>query len=80
MPAAVEARAGGQHSGNWDGLISNPGIQLAHDTWVRWAVALLARTTGKNPAVLPDLEGLEVMTGLYWDPVPATLRRRVAEA
>ncbi|MBY0409947.1 MAG: M20 family metallopeptidase, partial [Burkholderiaceae bacterium] len=27
---AIEARAGGHHSGNWGGLISNPGIQLAH--------------------------------------------------
>lgn len=26
----IEARAGGHHSGNWGGLISNPGIQLAH--------------------------------------------------
>lgn len=27
---SIEARAGGHHSGNWGGLISNPGIQLAH--------------------------------------------------
>lgn len=27
---AIEARAGAHHSGNWGGLISNPGIQLAH--------------------------------------------------
>jgi len=26
----IEARAGGHHSGNWGGLISNPGLQLAH--------------------------------------------------
>ncbi len=26
----IEAREGGHHSGNWGGLISNPGIQLAH--------------------------------------------------
>ena len=26
----IDARAGGHHSGNWGGLISNPGIQLAH--------------------------------------------------
>ncbi len=27
---SIEAREGGHHSGNWGGLISNPGIQLAH--------------------------------------------------
>lgn len=27
---SINARAGGHHSGNWGGLISNPGIQLAH--------------------------------------------------
>lgn len=26
----IEARAGAHHSGNWGGLIANPGIQLAH--------------------------------------------------
>jgi acetylornithine deacetylase/succinyl-diaminopimelate desuccinylase-like protein len=26
----IESRAGAHHSGNWGGLISNPGIQLAH--------------------------------------------------
>ncbi len=26
----VEAREGGHHSGNWGGLLSNPGIRLAH--------------------------------------------------
>ena len=26
----IEARAGGHHSGNWGGLISNPALQLAH--------------------------------------------------
>jgi acetylornithine deacetylase/succinyl-diaminopimelate desuccinylase-like protein len=26
----VEARVGGHHSGNWGGLLSNPGIRLAH--------------------------------------------------
>ena len=26
----VEARKGGHHSGNWGGLLANPGIQLAH--------------------------------------------------
>jgi acetylornithine deacetylase/succinyl-diaminopimelate desuccinylase-like protein len=37
----IEARAGGHHSGNWGGLISNPGIQLAH------AIASIASPTGQ---------------------------------
>jgi acetylornithine deacetylase/succinyl-diaminopimelate desuccinylase-like protein len=37
----IEARAGGHHSGNWGGLISNPGIQLAH------AIASIASSTGQ---------------------------------
>jgi acetylornithine deacetylase/succinyl-diaminopimelate desuccinylase-like protein len=49
----IEARAGGHHSGNWGGLISNPGIQLAH------AIASLVSPTGQIrvpewvPAELP---------------------------
>ncbi len=35
------ARAGGHHSGNWGGLISNPGIQLAH------AIASIVGPTGQ---------------------------------
>jgi acetylornithine deacetylase/succinyl-diaminopimelate desuccinylase-like protein len=37
----IEARAGGHHSGNWGGLISNPGIQLAH------AIASITSATGQ---------------------------------
>jgi acetylornithine deacetylase/succinyl-diaminopimelate desuccinylase-like protein len=37
----IEARAGGHHSGNWGGLISNPGIQLAH------AMASITSATGQ---------------------------------
>ena len=37
----IEARAGGHHSGNWGGLISNPGIQLAH------AIASITSPTGQ---------------------------------
>lgn len=37
----IEARAGGHHSGNWGGLISNPGIQLAH------AISSLVSPTGE---------------------------------
>ncbi|HET8745820.1 MAG TPA: M20 family metallopeptidase [Ramlibacter sp.] len=49
----IEARAGGHHSGNWGGLISNPGIQLAH------ALASITSPTGQIripewvPAELP---------------------------
>jgi len=38
---AIEARAGGHHSGNWGGLISNPGTQLAH------AIASIISPTGQ---------------------------------
>ncbi len=44
---SIEARAGGHHSGNWGGLISNPGIQLAH------AIASIVGPTGQIR--VPDL-------------------------
>ena len=37
----IEARKGGHHSGNWGGLISNPGLQLAH------AIASIASPNGQ---------------------------------
>ncbi|HXD41029.1 MAG TPA: M20 family metallopeptidase [Ramlibacter sp.] len=37
----IQAREGGHHSGNWGGLISNPGIQLAH------AIACIVSPTGR---------------------------------
>jgi acetylornithine deacetylase/succinyl-diaminopimelate desuccinylase-like protein len=49
----IEARKGSHHSGNWGGLISNPGIQLAH------AIASIVSPTGQIripewvPAELP---------------------------
>ena len=49
----IDARPGGHHSGNWGGLISNPGLQLAH------ALACIAGPTGQIrlpewvPAELP---------------------------
>ena len=63
-----DLRAGGHHSGNWGGLISNPGIVLAH------ALACItdARGSIKVPEWRPDtltppvrkaLEGLEVTGG-----------------
>jgi len=51
---SIEARKGGHHSGNWGGLISNPGIQLAH------AIASIVSPTGQIripewvPVELPD--------------------------
>jgi len=64
----IEAREGGHHSGNWGGLISNPGIELAH------ALASLIGPTGQIrvpewvPAELPAsvrraLEDCEVSGG-----------------
>ena len=50
----IESRKGGHHSGNWGGLISNPGIQLAH------AIASIVSPTGQIripewvPASLPE--------------------------
>ncbi|MEN5162401.1 M20 family metallopeptidase [Achromobacter kerstersii] len=50
---SIEARAGGHHSGNWGGLISNPGIRLAH------AISTIVSPTGQIripewvPAELP---------------------------
>ena len=37
----VDAREGGHHSGNWGGLLSNPGIRLSH------AIASIIGPTGK---------------------------------
>jgi acetylornithine deacetylase/succinyl-diaminopimelate desuccinylase-like protein len=50
----IDARDGAHHSGNWGGLISNPGLQLAH------ALACIAGPTGQIrvpewvPETLPD--------------------------
>jgi acetylornithine deacetylase/succinyl-diaminopimelate desuccinylase-like protein len=46
----IEAREGAHHSGNWGGLISNPGLQLAH------ALACIAGPTGqiRVPEWVPD--------------------------
>lgn len=45
----IEAREGGHHSGNWGGLLSNPGIQLAH------AIATLVGPKGeiRLPEMVP---------------------------
>ena len=52
---SIEARQSAHHSGNWGGLISNPGIQLAH------AIASIVSGSGQIripewlPAELPDV-------------------------
>ncbi len=47
LDLTVNARAGGHHSGNWGGLISNPGIILAH---------AIARIVGANGQIrIPEL-------------------------
>lgn len=47
---SIQAREGSHHSGNWGGLISNPGLQLAH------AIACIASPTGQIhiPDWVPD--------------------------
>lgn len=59
----VEAREGGHHSGNWGGLLSNPGIQLAH------AIASIVGPKGeiRVPALVPK-EG-----------IPANVRAALAD-
>jgi acetylornithine deacetylase/succinyl-diaminopimelate desuccinylase-like protein len=52
---SIEAREGGHHSGNWGGLLSDPGIELAH------AIASIVGPTGQIripewvPAELPAI-------------------------
>lgn len=59
----VEAREGGHHSGNWGGLISNPGIQLAH------AIACIVGPSGqiRIPEMVPS------------DGIPLGVRKALAD-
>ena len=64
----ADLRAGGHHSGNWGGLIANPGIILAHAiasiTDGRGAIGVPEwRPTTLTPAVREALRGLEVEAG-----------------
>lgn len=43
---SVNAREGGHHSGNWGGLLANPGIILAH--------AIASLTTAKGEILVPE--------------------------
>ncbi len=65
---SLDCRAGGHHSGNWGGLLKNPGIVLAH------ALACITDANGAikvpewrpdslTPSVRKALEGLEIEGG-----------------
>ena len=51
----VDLRAGGHHSGNWGGLLANPGIVLAHAiaSLVDGTGAFWSRRCGRHPFRLP---------------------------
>jgi acetylornithine deacetylase/succinyl-diaminopimelate desuccinylase-like protein len=68
MDLVVDLRAGGHHSGNWGGLLANPGILLAH------ALATITGPRGEikvkewrpdtlTPSVREALAGLEIDGG-----------------
>lgn len=65
----VDARAGGHHSGNWGGLISNPAILLAHaisrivGASGRIRIPELVPKNGIPPSVRAALAGLSVDGG-----------------
>jgi len=64
----ADLRAGGHHSGNWGGLIANPGIILAHAlasiTDERGAIRIPEwRPNSLTPSVREALHGLEVEAG-----------------
>jgi acetylornithine deacetylase/succinyl-diaminopimelate desuccinylase-like protein len=68
MDLVVELREGGHHSGNWGGLLANPGIILAHAlaaiTGPRGEIQVKAwRPDSLTPAVREALAGLEVDGG-----------------
>jgi acetylornithine deacetylase/succinyl-diaminopimelate desuccinylase-like protein len=65
---SADFRAGGHHSGNWGGLISNPGIVLAHAiasvTDARGSIRVPEwRPTTLTPSVRAALQGLEIDGG-----------------
>lgn len=68
---AVELREGGQHSGNWGGLLANPGIVLAHAlacvTDRRGAIRVPEwRPTSLTPSVRKALADLTVEYAEDW--------------
>ncbi len=77
MDLVVELREGGHHSGNWGGLIANPGIILAH------ALATITGPRGEirvpewrpdslTPSVRKTLAGLQVDGGADGPQIDAT--------
>ena len=48
----IDLRAGGHHSGNWGGLLANPGIILAH--------AIASITTATGEILVPELRPPEI--------------------
>lgn len=68
MDLVVDLREGGHHSGNWGGLIANPGVILAHAlasiTGPRGEIRVPQwRPDSLTPSVRKALEGLEVDGG-----------------
>jgi acetylornithine deacetylase/succinyl-diaminopimelate desuccinylase-like protein len=69
---SVDLREGGHHSGNWGGLLANPGIVLAH------AIAAIADSKGRilvegwRPAIPPHVR--EVLAGIDRDGGPTAPR------
>ncbi len=65
---SVDLREGGHHSGNWGGLLANPGIILAH------AIASITDANGRiqvegwRPEILSDVR--KVLTGIERDGGP----------
>ena len=51
---SIESRAGAHHSGNWGGLISNPGIQLAHAISCVVSERGVIKVPEWKPSALPD--------------------------
>jgi acetylornithine deacetylase/succinyl-diaminopimelate desuccinylase-like protein len=79
---ALELRDGGQHSGNWGGLLANPGIVLAHAiasiTDRRGAIRVPEWRPGSlTPAVKAALAGLAVEKADDWGEPGLTPAERV---
>ncbi len=49
----LELREGGHHSGNWGGLLANPGIILAHALASWWMPGARSRSRGSSPPSCP---------------------------
>jgi acetylornithine deacetylase/succinyl-diaminopimelate desuccinylase-like protein len=79
---AVELRAGAHHSGNWGGLLANPGIILAHAiasiTDARGTIRVPEwRPNSLTPSVRKSLKGLPVENSEDWGEPGLTPAERV---